>query len=348
MASVDLNKAFQNFADNMSDVAASMAINNANEQVQNARANIDDETEQRKALAGISSNLVSNLSKIGRTDAKTIKNLSEQISPKQKFFQTAEQALVHGIMINSDLSAQQKQDRLRTLVETKKSTVGERSLKLRGDQFAFKKEQVEVGKTVKGFGLATTKQDATKFKEVLKVTNSSLADLGKLIQMARDPTGKLSLIKRRRAQTLAGTLFGKMRLAVIGPGAVSDIERAILAKIISDPTKLTELPSQSISALTTLQENLAQNAIEHGLASGIDEKALENRFRPFIKRAGLVQEKMDTLQVDFSGDIFRQIKQRDEALIQTLDGQPDEEGPSVRQPRTAPAGSLLPGIEEGF
>ena len=127
-------------------------------------------------------------------------------------------------------------------------------------------------------GLAPSDQDAKDFR-----TMSSDADIGiQMIQEALDQDEKLSALTRRMPVTWAGgnkiraeiktklnLLRGKLRLAVIGPGAVSEYEQKILLEVIGDPTKFFQFDTNSRARLKELQRIMAQGVKVRGEHLGL-------------------------------------------------------------------------------
>ena len=66
---------------------------------------------------------------------------------------------------------------------------------------------------------------------------------------------------------------GQLRLAVIGPGAMSDYEREVLDSIVENPTKILALDSAQKSALKYLRGTLA-SMTRNKIASSIDNATI--------------------------------------------------------------------------
>jgi len=124
--------------------------------------------------------------------------------------------------------------------------------------------------------LATSDQEAKDFRLI-----SADAEHGvQLIQEALDEDAELNAITRRmptawydqkRAKIKAklNLLRGKLRLAVIGPGAVSEYEQKILLEVIGDPTKFFQFDANSRARLTELQKIMTQGVKVRGEHLGL-------------------------------------------------------------------------------
>ena len=146
------------------------------------------------------------------------------------------------------------------------------------DAEKFAKEHSDLTFNKKSAGLAPSDQDAKDFR-----TMSSDAELGiQMIQEALDQDEKLTAITRRTAVTFEGgnkiraeiktklnLLRGKLRLAVIGPGAVSEYEQKILLEVIGDPTKFFQFDTNSRARLKELQRIMAQGVKVRGEHLGL-------------------------------------------------------------------------------
>jgi hypothetical protein len=142
----------------------------------------------------------------------------------------------------------------------------------------FAKEHSDLTFNKDSAGLAPSEQDAKDFR-----TLSSDAQLGiQMIQEALDQDEKLNALTRRAAVTFEGgnkiraeiktklnLLRGKLRLAVIGPGAVSEYEQKILLEVIGDPTKFFQFDTNSRARLKELQRIMAQGVKVRGEHLGL-------------------------------------------------------------------------------
>jgi len=122
-------------------------------------------------------------------------------------------------------------------------------------------------------GLATTKEGAFKVNSLVAEIVPADESLDLLIN-ATDEIGAGGLIfdraGRAKVTALAETLKGQLRLALIGPGAVSDQERAILSSIISNPADIFRFPSATRASLITLQNAINRNLRATASAFGVD------------------------------------------------------------------------------
>src|SRR5690606_10189536 len=73
------------------------------------------------------------------------------------------------------------------------------------------------------------------------------------------------------AKTTAQTLIGKLRLELVGPGALSDREVQLLEDIIANPTKLLTLDSSNKVKLETLKKRLDTSLRESLRSEGLTE-----------------------------------------------------------------------------
>jgi len=88
--------------------------------------------------------------------------------------------------------------------------------------------------------------------------NPAQQNLTQLMELLNTPTNRINPAIRGKAQTLARITMGNLRMAVVGPGAVSDAERKILEEIVADPTTIFNLPQATREKLGTLQQALSR------------------------------------------------------------------------------------------
>ena len=105
------------------------------------------------------------------------------------------------------------------------------------------------------------KERLNKGQEVIDGANLGINDLRQLQKLTDyfgNNPGKKVLDREQisNAKTLAQTLKGRLRLSLLGPGAITDFEHKMLDNIIRDPTALLSLGSANKAALQTLMNKL--------------------------------------------------------------------------------------------
>ena len=154
---------------------------------------------------------------------------------------------------------------------------------------------------VPGFGLANTKEDAKEVKVLVSKLKPAQQSIDKLIKLFDSPTtSALSPTARRKAQVLAGTLRGQLRLLLIGPGSVSDQEREVLEDIIARP-EIFQFSGAAAESLKELKNSLSrelQTALEvRGVIPVSQEEAqLGQRNIPGLSPRGAPPVPVDTTQ----------------------------------------------------
>ena len=110
-------------------------------------------------------------------------------------------------------------------------------------------------------GIVGDKAEAIKFKQIrIPKFNNMQATFGRLLELAelsKDEFYTDNIVKQE-AQSLVLQLQGQMREDILGPGTVTDSERAMLDLIITNPTKFWAGTSEKerISLLTKLRTQL--------------------------------------------------------------------------------------------
>lgn len=108
-------------------------------------------------------------------------------------------------------------------------------------------------------GKAPALEEAKKFREVTASVDKAESSVNRLLEILKTPGKSFSPELRAEAQTEARVLQAAIRPEILGQGAVSDGERHMLESIVTDPTKLWSLDSQSEKSLTTLLTRLKTN-----------------------------------------------------------------------------------------
>lgn len=106
---------------------------------------------------------------------------------------------------------------------------------------------------VVGYGIAPSKEEAKEFRAQLFTAQKTKARVGKLLSLV-DSGAEFSPATRAEASTTATFLKGALRQELVGPGAVTDREQALLDKIVANPATLTSLDSQSKASLKRIIE----------------------------------------------------------------------------------------------
>ena len=116
---------------------------------------------------------------------------------------------------------------------------------------------------VPGFGIAKSPQAAEALdKQVIEVRGATQS-IQELLNIGKRPLKSITLEDKKQAATLRGMLQGNLRTLIVGPGAVSDSERAIIDMIIADPTSIFSLDSTNQMALKTLGKTLERNLMNN-------------------------------------------------------------------------------------
>lgn len=134
---------------------------------------------------------------------------------------------------------------------------------------------------VPGYGLALTKDSASKANELVGTYNDAFSGIRQLQGMIKKASS-LSPTDRAKASTVAEILKGALRVPIVGPGAVSESEWKLLDNIIADPTTLFSLSSTNKARLealySRLQSKLNATVTQYGLRP-VNQLSLGDRVR---------------------------------------------------------------------
>ncbi len=108
---------------------------------------------------------------------------------------------------------------------------------------------------------AVNKERLNKGQEALDGATLGLKDINQLVKFTDyfgNNPGKKAFSREEiaQAQALAQSVKGKLRLSLLGPGAITDFEHKMLDNIIRDPTAFFSLGSANKAALTTIANKL--------------------------------------------------------------------------------------------
>lgn len=118
---------------------------------------------------------------------------------------------------------------------------------------------MEMANFVPGLGYAYDKEDAKQLRTLKSDVESAMGGIDELIQISSKPAKSLSIEDRSRAETIQASLIGKLRVALTGPGAMSEGDRALLERAIRNPTSFFSLDSANRTALQTLKSTIAKS-----------------------------------------------------------------------------------------
>lgn len=121
-------------------------------------------------------------------------------------------------------------------------------------------------------GVAPTEKEASDFREQYSNVLESKRNIGRLLEIANMGTlAQQDPVIKSEAEQLAKAAQGAMRLEIIGPGTVTDRDRALLESIVRNPTDIFSLKSSNVKALTSLLERAG---------SGLESKAKALGLKP--------------------------------------------------------------------
>lgn len=109
---------------------------------------------------------------------------------------------------------------------------------------------------VKGYGLARNTTVAKELDEVVVSAENAKQGIARLMQLSNKTGSSLSLQDRAEADTVRNMLAGALRLEILGPGVVTEAERAILMGLVADPTKVFQLKDVTRTRLMALQKRI--------------------------------------------------------------------------------------------
>lgn len=121
---------------------------------------------------------------------------------------------------------------------------------------ALEKRQAEdESKMVPGYGYARDKKEAADFRQELAAAEDSMRLLEEVKLIGTD-VGPLDFKKKNDIDTNLNKAIGGLRISLVGPGPMTDSERAFIKKTIGDPSKLFSTEELEKGKLDTLIKSI--------------------------------------------------------------------------------------------
>lgn len=148
-------------------------------------------------------------------------------------------------------------------------------------QYLPEKQRLEVqDRVVPGYGLASNKERAGEITKMLPVANANIDAVDQLMGMIGK--GKASMNKKAIADSLQQILIGGSREDVLGPGTIQAAERALVERLIQNPTDIDTLDSNSRARLETFKNRLVKVRDYRLQYAGLKPKATLD-LKPAVK-----------------------------------------------------------------
>jgi hypothetical protein len=121
-------------------------------------------------------------------------------------------------------------------------------------------QQKNVGRFIPALGgFAPTEKEAQELRAKAAEVDKVKQGVDELLKISNTSNKSMSPELTARASVLSLMIQGALKTEILGPGAISDSDRAILQKLVADPTKINQLDVTARTKLTTLR-----NKIEDG------------------------------------------------------------------------------------
>lgn len=261
-------------------------INKANEAVKQIRMSEADDAQKRAQLQQLSDQVALGIMQTGGT-AQGSALAAQILAPKKRSpIQSLTQGLfsedpevrkrAESLQAEQAASEQAKIQREAQLEDRRAAQKFERDKELTKMKTMAKLRKDQRSRLIPGIGIALDPVDARRVRKELPQLDSAVDDIDRLITLADEvgAEGKLSPEARRRAKGIATGLRGKLRLALIGPGAMSDQEQATLQEVIANPLEILQVPGTAQAVLNELKIGITgakKRQLEYILEERFDE-----------------------------------------------------------------------------
>ena len=138
---------------------------------------------------------------------------------------------------------------------SKKDTMAEERHQMAMEREDKKDAREEDARFVVGYGIARTPGDAKEFRTALVDSQSAISDLEQVKKLGNN-VSSLDIDRSALIGQLLDQAVGKLRLSMVGPGAMTDSERSMIRNAIGDPRKWTSFESTEQKKLDQLINNI--------------------------------------------------------------------------------------------
>lgn len=288
----DLMTALQGFNNGLKSLQTSRVLNNANEAVEQIRASDADAQQKKAQIRGIADQLTMKLVGLGGSAEEAAK-IAATFSPQDQWalknIQNPFQLRLYGEATGDEkaitlsdriIQEEQQRDLDKEMARDKRQEKAlDASIARMEAGQSFKEKVRSQERTVNDLGTFSTVGDAKRIRKEIPMAKTAIEGVRELMEFTQ--LDKLDPKQIKRATTLAQSIKGASRLSLIGPGAMSDQENAILDKIITNPTDLLQIPGTEKASLETLESRLL-SAARNNLDFAIEDYNKEGEFYRFF------------------------------------------------------------------
>lgn len=262
MAADEIMQAFQQFQAGLNQLQASRVLTQANEAVTQIRNSELDATEKNNQLRVLGQQMAFGLAGQGVSPAQ-IQTLADTFMPaKPTPIQSIDQGLLSDDEAVRGRANQAMQDKAKIEAEEyarkqddlyKRQAIGLQHSENMLDKRTAEKNRIRAQeREIPGVGYTFDASTARRLRKELPDFDLGMKGIEELRQFSQ--LESLNPVQKARAASIAGTLKGKLRLALIGPGAMSDQEQAILSAIVANPTDFFKFPGTAKASLEELSK----------------------------------------------------------------------------------------------
>lgn len=181
--------------------------------------------------------------------------------------------------VSSKYAGKEAQAKAKSLIGELGLKIAEQDAEMQARMAKLAAEQQEAKQKMLGRSVPSLDQYAVSEKgaEELRKSSAAVADgtkgLNRLLEISSVSGKSFSPELKAEANTIARMLQGTLREEILGPGTVTEAERAMLDEIVRNPTKLMSLDATSKKALNVLKSRINSKFIERAASEGIPRQA---------------------------------------------------------------------------
>jgi len=128
---------------------------------------------------------------------------------------------------------------------------------------------------------AYSKKAAEGYNELAAATNVATDGVQELLRISNVSGKEITPKIRAEAETTASLVRAALRVPILGPGTVNDAERALMERVVADPTSIFSLNESNKTRLQTLMKRLDANLKQQQRAYGLSGQGPAQQISSF-------------------------------------------------------------------
>lgn len=164
------------------------------------------------------------------------------------------------------------QTKSQTMQSKAQQAVAQIEIELMKTKGLFDKEMANKSVNAAGYsGKVNSPVEAKDFRNLAADMQSAKSGIAKLREINKTPFKSLRPNLRAEAQVTQKAMIGKLRVALTGPGTMSDSDKALLEQVIANPTDFFSLDSSNEAKYKQLEETIDRTLRDKANSLGLQQ-----------------------------------------------------------------------------